>query len=121
MTTTRHPNPDPRALPTDRRTENRASRRRPIEVWVQQVLGDRVVLHPAANLSLGGLFLYTNRMRLGDVHRLELTLPGAEAPVQVQARVAWLRGDDVVTGAGMEFVDLPAIAESAIATSLLHD
>ena len=93
------------------RTESRADERVAIELWVQQIRNGRVVLHPAANLSLGGLFLYAPGMRLGDTHLLEFSPPGAQRAVQVRARVAWLRGD---AGAGMEFLDLSMDDREAI-------
>ncbi len=88
----------------------------PVEVWVQEVSEDRVVLHPAANLSTGGVFLYANRFG-GDAENpvwLEFSLPGEQRIIRVRGRAAWRRGNEPPEGIGIEFVELRPADREAI-------
>lgn len=86
--------------------ERRIAERVPVDLWVQQIDGDIGVLHPAANLSEGGIFLYTDRMKLGDEHEVEFTLPGTSTTLRLLARVVWKIDAHRPMGVGMRFVDL---------------
>lgn len=86
--------------------DRRIAERVPVDLWVQQIDGDLGVLHPAANLSEGGIFLYTDRLKVGEEHELEFTLPGTSTNVRLRARVVWKIDGHRPTGVGMRFLDL---------------
>ena len=63
-----------------------------------------------ADLSAGGAFLVSELLlEPGETLSLEFQIVGRPAPVQVQARVAWVRrfpGPEQPAGMGIEFVRL---------------
>ncbi len=86
--------------------DRRVNDRIPVDLWVQQIDGDLSVLHPAANLSEGGIFLYTDRMKVGEEHEIEFTLPGRTLVLRLRALVAWKIAGHRPAGVGMRFIDV---------------
>ncbi len=86
--------------------DRRESERIPVDLWVQQIEGDIGVLHPAANLSEGGIFLYTDRMKIGEEHEIEFSLPGAATQLRLRARVVWKIAGHRPMGVGLRFLFL---------------
>lgn len=100
--------------------ERRAATRVPIELWIEEHQGDNVVLHPAANLSEGGVFLYADRLRPGDECDLIFALPNDGHGVNVRARVVWETPAQSHRGVGVEFLDLDEEDRAAIAHWAAH-
>lgn len=100
--------------------ERRAAQRIPIELWIEEHKGDNVVLHPAANLSVGGVFLYADRLRPGEECDLDFALPGDGHGVHVRARVVWDTAAPDPHGVGVEFLDLDDEDRAAIAHWVAH-
>lgn len=101
-------------------TERRATERVPIELWIEQHGGGSVVLHPAANLSVGGVFLYADRLRPGDECDLAFALPDDGHGVRVRGRVVWDRDREERHAVGVVFVDLDPDDREAIAHWVEH-
>ena len=71
------------------------------------------------NISEGGVFVATyHKHKLGDRHRVLLTLPGLEQPIEVSVEVRWVREadpvHDVKPGYGLQFVELTDAARETI-------
>jgi Tfp pilus assembly protein PilZ len=61
----------------------------------------------AGNISTGGLFItFGEKIPLGDVIALEVRVPGLVGPLQVDARVAWVKEAAGVVECGLEFSGL---------------
>ena len=72
---------------------------------------DQIFLGSAKNISLGGLFLSTDRsLRVGDHFPLEFILPGGSTKVVCTGEVSWTRqyspGNAASQGVGLRFVGL---------------
>ncbi len=60
-------------------------------------------LHPALNISLGGMCLLTNqRLKDGSVLELEITIPGLAKDIKAAAEVVWSNE----TGGGIRFMTM---------------
>jgi uncharacterized protein (TIGR02266 family) len=102
-------------------SDRRATERVPIELWIEEHQGESVVLHPAANLSEGGVFLYADRLRPGDECDLAFALPDDGQGVNVRARVVWeTRAEAAPHGVGVEFLDLDEDDRAAISHWVAH-
>ncbi len=81
------------------------------EMTVAYEAGGGFLTAPAVNLSRGGLFINTQRpLAVGTSVRLLLSLPGADAPVDLGARVARVSESQASASPGpgmaIEFVDV---------------
>jgi uncharacterized protein (TIGR02266 family) len=71
------------------------------------------------NISEGGVFIATyHKHELGERHKVKLSLPGIEQPVEVHVEVRWVReadpAHDVKPGYGLQFVELTDAARAVI-------
>jgi len=89
--------------------ERRAHRRLPVELWVDQELGDVTYFQRSGNLSVGGMYLLgTPPESVGTRVNLRFTLPGEQAPVTVAAEVVGGDVDPDHMGMRLRFVDTGA-------------
>jgi uncharacterized protein (TIGR02266 family) len=77
-----------------------------------------------ADLSAGGAFLVSDLLlEPGETLALEFSVPGLPAPVQAQARVAWVRrfpGPERPAGMGIEFARLGRAERAALDAWVQH-
>ncbi|MGD0837262.1 MAG: TIGR02266 family protein [Polyangia bacterium] len=72
------------------------------------------------DLSGGGLFVATHHIRpIGEVVRVNFTLPALRDPIEALTQVRWVRSSDVGGGGGgpgmgLMFIELSAKAKEAI-------
>src|SRR3954452_19792853 len=79
--------PDSPANGSDRRREQRA----PIELKVEYKRINSFFADYTKNISKGGTFIATSKpLPIGTVFLFKLTIPGLEAPLQLNGKVAWL-------------------------------
>ena len=96
--------------------ERRKSLRRPVDIFVQEIVDGRALLHPAINLSADGIYILAQSGRHIDAEAeldLEFTLPTGDA-VSARGRVIYVddRGGDL--GLGIRFVTLGNDAKQLI-------
>lgn len=98
---------------TGQPADRRAHPRRPVVVREARCLsGAEVFFGCAGNVSRGGLFISSVRLRPRDcVYELRFELPGLSRTFQCKARVVWSRpyesGSRLPPGFGLQFLDLP--------------
>ncbi len=100
------------AAATTDEEDRRSAQRVEVELFVREVDGDRMFVHPALNLSATGIFLeshsYSLRSALDRQYiELEFELPDAESSIAVRGEVVGtrrLRGFS--TGLAIAFIDL---------------
>lgn len=73
----------------------------------------------AGDISASGMFISTvNPRRKGEQFALQFTVPGAPAPISVNAEVAWVRehstNAEFPPGMGIRFLDITDEAAAAI-------
>jgi uncharacterized protein (TIGR02266 family) len=90
--------------------------RAPVEIPVEVELSGESFVATSVNISLGGLFVATDRrFRIGDLLNLHFTLPDQAQEIAVAGEVQWLYGRQGRTlGMGLRFVGLPTEAALAI-------
>src|SRR5438132_8849952 len=80
-------NPDSQSGGSERRREQRA----PIELKVEYKRINSFFADFTKNISKGGTFIATSKpLPIGTVFLFKLTIPGLEAPLQLNGKVAWL-------------------------------
>lgn len=89
-------------------TERRAQDRHPIRLKVEYECLEDFLTDYSANLSVGGMFIETNRpLPLGTRLHLRFSLPGFDEPLDTDAEVRWvLKEDDtgpLPSGMGVRF------------------
>ncbi len=101
--------------------EQRASCRIALGVEVDVECGEDAHTALVANISAGGVFVATERLRkVGDRVKLRFRLPKYRRPLAVDAEVRWTRGDNDGSGRrsgagmGLQFVALPARAAASV-------
>lgn len=76
------------------------------------------ILLLGADMSQGGAFLRSDvLLDVGETLRLDFEIPGSDAPLRVQARVAWLRqnaGEGQSPGMGIEFLSMTAESRESL-------
>ena len=76
------------------------------------IAGMEVFFGYATNISRGGLFISSPRVRSpGEVFEIRFHLPGVDRTFSCRARVVWVRpyrhGSPLPPGFGLQFQDLP--------------
>ncbi len=104
--------------PPNTTDERRRSRRRPVDLFVQEIWADRTYLHPAINLSHDGIYILATdddrRVIDGDARlELEFTLPGGH-PVRTVGRVVRVDARRGQLGLGIAFGELDDATRAAI-------
>lgn len=100
--------------------DRRGARRVAVELFVRELDGERMFVHPALNLSASGIFLESHSYSLRSVLErrfvdLEFELPGDARAITVRGEVVGtrrLRGFS--TGLAVAFVDLAPDLQDAI-------
>ena len=98
-------NPESKESGSDRRREQRA----PIELKVEYKRINSFFADFTKNISKGGTFIATSKpLPIGTVFLFKLTVPGLEAPLQLNGKVAWLVTAEAATteqpaGMGIRF------------------
>lgn len=100
----------------------RATPRQPSRLLVRYGVDGRLLLHDySVNLSVGGIFLATDRSLPVDTQlTLEFLLPGGEKSLQAKGQVSWLNPADAAmdpklpAGFGIRFVGLDRAQERRI-------
>lgn len=106
--------------PSERRLNQRVS----VDLFVQERDGDRFFVHPATNISEGGVFILSHSFSLRKtIERrhvdLEIELPSRAEPVKVRGTVVWSRRmRDFSHGLGVRFENLAPEDRTAIASYL---
>ena len=82
-----------------------------LEVEVDMVSEHNFFTGFSCNVSEGGLFVATYRVRdVGSLVEITFTLPGDETPIVARTEVRWVRhhvnGSSVPPGMGLSFVDI---------------
>jgi len=99
------------------KSERRSARRVPVNLWVDEHTDDALYLQRATNLSLGGLFLDgTLPHPPGTRIKLEVRLPGEEAPLCIEGEV--VAADARELGMGVQFVGLTPAERDLLADFL---
>ncbi len=100
--------------PTEsQRPERRAHPRSPVVVrQARCIAGMEVFFGYATNVSRGGMFISTPRLRSpGEEVAIRFELPGLDRVFACRARVVWTRpfrpGSPYPPGFGLQFLDLP--------------
>lgn len=102
--------------------ERRAAKRVNVDLFVRELDGERMWVHPAKNLSATGIFLeshsYSQRSALDREYvELEFDLPELEWPIHVRGEVVGQRRvNGFAHGLAVAFIDLSQEAHDAIAT-----
>ena len=97
--------------------ERRQSIRRTLDIFVQEEVDGRALLHPGINISTDGIYILAQRDRRVDATEeleLEFTLPTGDV-IQARGTVIHVddRGDQL--GLGVRFTALSTDAKQAIA------
>ncbi len=101
--------------------DRRAARRVSVDLFVRELDGDRMWVHPAKNLSATGIFLeshsYSQRSALDREYvELEFELPELTDPIHVRGEVVGQRRvNGFAHGLAVAFIDLSPEAHDAIA------
>ena len=96
--------------------ERRKSLRRSIDIFVQEIVDGRPLLHPAINLSADGIYILAQSGRHIDAEAeldLEFTLP-AGATISTRGRVVYVDDRGGELGLGIRFVTLSGEAKQLI-------
>jgi uncharacterized protein (TIGR02266 family) len=97
--------------------ERRGSRRQDLKIPVDYSSVDSFFSEMATNINEGGMFLETDApAELDQLVKVAFRLPGLSAPIEVEARVAWLsRGEGgAAAGIGLQFLELSDEARETI-------
>lgn len=93
------------------RDDARQHQRSAVSIDVTFANDEALIRAVSSDLGAGGLGLALDgTYEIDSEYRLDLTLPGAPAAVQVRARVAWATGGHV----GFEFLALPKALQDRI-------
>lgn len=86
--------------------ERRGERRIPIEMWVEELLGEDRYFQRSANLSLGGIYLEgTIPHPRGTIVNLKFTLPGDTDAIKVRGEIVGEPDEDRL-GMNVKFLSL---------------
>jgi|SRR5208282_1689548 len=86
--------------------ERRRYFRHPVKMAVRLVIGEREMRATSTNISEGGIALLLQRaLPKNATPRLQFTLPGTRAPLEVDTQVAWA---DLKGSVGLRFLNAPA-------------
>ena len=93
----------------DRRTALRAVSK--IEIFDSDRLRERVPLYVTGNISVGGMFLFTQEPFPKDTEfKISFTLPGAPQAIEARGKVVWKRESrqaaDRQAGMGLRFIEI---------------
>ena len=96
--------------PRSHENERRRYLRRPVRIPVDYSSVDAFFSEFASNINEGGAFIETDAPEEpGEIVKLMIRLPLRERPLEVEARVVWVRDsaeDGVAPGMGVEFQNL---------------
>lgn len=104
---------DSSSAPPDRRKHPRS----PLKIPVDYSSVDAFFTEFSTNINEGGMFVEMDSPAEIDTQvQLQFRIPGAESPVQVEGRVAWLSDGKAETpvGVGIEFQNLSADTRETI-------
>lgn len=98
-------------------SDRRRTRRAPFEIPVDYSTVDSFFAEFSSNINEGGMFIETDRPAEPDtVVQISFRLPGAEEPIKVEGRVAWVSDgtQGSTRGMGIEFRALAPEARERI-------
>ena len=87
-------------------TERRKSLRKPVDIFVQEMVDGRPLLHPAINMSADGIYILAQPERHIDAEAeldLEFTLPTGQT-INARGRVIYVDDRGGELGLGIRFV-----------------
>ncbi len=102
--------------------EQRIATRIPIRMLVEYERLDDFLADYSANLSLGGMFIQTDKpLDIGTRFKLRLRIPGRTKPVETFGEVRWVvrKTDGGTPGMGIEFDALTATDRKAVEAMLI--
>lgn len=103
--------------------ERRGFLRKPLKVIVRLTgeVGEGVMHFASADVSEGGVFIESDLLfEMGDIVKVEFSLPGETESIKVKGRVVRInkekveKGDDLTAGMGLRFIDLDNKSEEKI-------
>ena len=98
-----------------RMDERRRDARVPVNIWVEEYMGDDLYIQQAGNISVGGVFFErTIPHPIGTRIKLRFELPGREGLIETLGEVVSAPEDPAEYGAGVRFVDLDPVEEKLL-------
>ena len=104
--------------------ERRRSHRCPIDIFVEEKVGERTFLHPAINLSADGIYILSQSGRKiidgTQVLAIAFTLPSGHA-ISTSGRVVYVDDRGGELGIGIRFTELSQTDQTAIDTFITQN